>query len=104
LDRHGQSVSGKIGWPATGRATRFIARIDSHLPTLKDDAARRHFLDQQLNGWERRYARFLATEGECEPATAANDPPQASDFLLTITGLAARRSALNEHGTRGGHA
>jgi hypothetical protein len=104
LDRGGQSVSGEIACPKIGRATRFIARIDAHLPTLKDDAARRDFLDQQLDGWERRYARFLATEGECEPVTATNDPPQAADFLLTITGLAARRSALDGHGIRGGHA
>jgi hypothetical protein len=102
-NRQGQSVSGKIACPTTGRAIRFIARIDAHLPTLKDDAARRDFLDRQLSGWERRYARFLVTEGECEPVTAANDPPQASDFLLTITGLAARRSVLDGHGTRGGH-
>jgi hypothetical protein len=36
--------------------------------------------------------------------TAANDPPQAADFLLTITGLAARRSALDAHGTGVEHA
>jgi hypothetical protein len=58
LDRRGQSVAGKIACPTTGRATRFIACIDAHLPTLKNDAARRDFLDQQLDGWERRYARF----------------------------------------------
>jgi hypothetical protein len=104
LDRRGQSVSGEISWPTTDRATRFIARIDLHLPTLKDDTARRDFLDRQLDGWERRYARFLATGGECEPVRVANDPPQAADFLLTITGLATRRSALDEHGIRGEHA
>ena len=104
LGRREQSVSDTIACPTIGRTTRFIARIDAQLPTLKDDAARRAFLDQQLDGWERRYARFLATEGECEPVTAASDPPQASDFLLTITGLAARRGTLDEHGTRGGHA
>jgi hypothetical protein len=104
LDRRGQSVSGEIPCPTTGRATRFIARIDAHLPTLKDDTARRDFLDRQLDGWERRYARFLATEGECVPVRVANDPPQAADFLLTITGLAARRSALDKHRIRGEHA
>jgi hypothetical protein len=104
FDGWGQSVAGEIACLTTGRATRFIDRIDAHLPTLKDAAARRDFLEQQLDGWERRYARFLATEGDCEPVTAANDPPQAADFLLTITELAARRSALDAHGTRGEHA
>jgi hypothetical protein len=68
--------------------------VDAHLPTLCDDAARRAFLDRQLEGWEQRYARFLATEGASEPATHADDPPDAADFLLTITALAARRIAL----------
>ena len=78
------------------RATRFIARVDDYLPTLADDAARRGFLDRQLDGWERRYARFIATEGQSEPIAVPADPPQAADFLLTITRLAARRMTLEE--------
>jgi hypothetical protein len=76
------------------RASRFIARVDAHLPTLSDDAARRAFLDRHLEGWEQRYARFLATEGASEPPGDPADPPHAADFLLTITALAARRIAL----------
>ena len=68
--------------------------MDDHLPTLADDAARRAFLDRQLEGWEHRYARFLATEGASEFATDPADPPHAAEFLLTITALAARRMAL----------
>ncbi|MGA7487639.1 MAG: hypothetical protein WBW74_11980 [Xanthobacteraceae bacterium] len=83
------------------RVTRFIARVDAYLPTLADDAARRAFLDRQLNGWERRYARFMATEGDSEPMAVPADPPQAADFLLTITGLATRRAALNERPGKG---
>jgi hypothetical protein len=76
------------------RASRFIARVDAHLPTLANDGDRRAFLDRQLDGWEHRYACFIATEGASEFATSRTDPPQAADFLLTIIGLAARRSAL----------
>jgi len=97
------------GKPAD-RATRFMARLDTYLPTLADDAARQAFLDRQIEGWEHRYVRFIATEGESEPSrnTIARedgrerpdaDPPQAADFLLTITALAARRKTLGEHGT-----
>jgi aminoglycoside phosphotransferase (APT) family kinase protein len=78
------------------RVQRFLARLDTQLPIIAGRPARRAFLDRQLAGWERRYARFIATEGASEPAADAADPPQAADFLLTITGLAARRSAL-EH-------
>jgi hypothetical protein len=76
------------------RATRFIARVDAHLPTLADDGERRAFLDRQLDGWEYRYACFIATEGASEFTASRADPPQAADFLLTITSLAARRIAL----------
>jgi hypothetical protein len=75
---------------------RFLARLDSHLPTLADHAARRAFLDRQLEGWEQRYARFIATEGESEFVITPADPPHAADFLLTIAGLMARRSALDK--------
>jgi hypothetical protein len=88
---------------AAGRVTRFIARVDAHLPTLADDAARRALLDLQLEGWERRYARFVASDGDSEPMIDAADPPQAADFLLTLTGLAARRIAFGQRGTRDGH-
>jgi hypothetical protein len=95
-NRQDQDAAGEITRRATNRVTRFIARMDAHLPTLPDDAARRIFLDRQLDGWERRYARFVATEGCSEPIAVSADPPQAADFLLTIIGLAARRCALDE--------
>src|SRR5215470_2176840 len=76
------------------RVQRFLARLDTQLPIIADLRSRRAFLDRQLEGWERRYARFIATEGASEPAADALDPPQAADFLLTIVGLAARRRAL----------
>jgi hypothetical protein len=76
------------------RTGRFLARLDAHLHALPDDAARRAFLDAQIEGWERRYARFVATDGASEPVAARSDPPQAADFVLTLTGLAARRAVL----------
>lgn len=87
----------------SGRAARFLARLDDRLPALADNAQRRDFLDQQLAGWEYRYARFIATDGASEPVVDPADPPQAGDFLLTITGLAARRITLGNHGTGGNH-
>jgi hypothetical protein len=78
------------------RASRFIGRVDAHLRTLADDGKRRAFLDRQLDGWEHRYACFIATGGASEFAASRADPPQAADFLLTIIGLAARRSALGK--------
>jgi hypothetical protein len=80
----------------TARPDRYFARIDAHLPTLPDDAARRSFLLQQQAGWELRYERFILTEGKSEPCADHGDPPQASDFMLVITGLGARRGALEK--------
>jgi hypothetical protein len=85
---------------ATDRATRFLARLDEHLPTLADDGARRAFLDRQLAGWECRYARFIATEGGSEPVANSADPPQAADFLLTIAGIAQRQGAYARDAAR----
>jgi len=85
------------------RTARFFTRLDSHLPSLSGHAARRVFLDRQLDGWERRYARFISTEGASEPIVDPDDPPQASDFLLTITGLAARRAELGGDIAGGDH-
>jgi hypothetical protein len=79
------------------RSQRFLARLDAHLPTIANAATRRAFLDQQIGGWEHRYARFIATDGASEPVIDPADPPQAADFLLTIMGLAARRDALGNH-------
>jgi len=82
------------------RASRFLARLDTQLPIISDQLARRAFLDRQIEGWERRYARFIATDGASEPVANPADPPQAADFLLTIIGLAARRgthTARQEH-------
>jgi hypothetical protein len=79
-----------------GRAARFLARLDRHLAALADERARNTFLEEQLAGWEYRYARFVATEGASEPVRDEADPPQASDFLLTIAGVAARRIRLDD--------
>src|SRR5437588_8202789 len=75
------------------RASRLLSRLDAYLPTLPNDRSRRHFLNRHIEGWEHRYARFLATDGASELSNSA-DLPQAADFLLTIAGLARRRSAL----------
>jgi hypothetical protein len=99
--QQGQAWTREIHHPPD-RATRFIARVDAHLPTLADDGERRAFLDRQLDGWEHRYACFIATDGASEFTGNRADPPQATDFLLTITSLAARRVALGR-GCVGAH-
>ncbi|MGZ3307850.1 MAG: hypothetical protein ACXU8R_04925 [Xanthobacteraceae bacterium] len=95
IDRDARRADGSAGQP-TDRARRFLARLDGHLTTHADHAARRAFLDRQIEGWQHRYARFVATGGESEPVAIPADPPLAADFLMTITGLMARRCALDE--------
>ena len=80
------------GEEGSDRTARYLARVDAYLPTLADTDARRAFIDRQIEAWERRYARFIATEGG-SPSADGPDPPQAADFLMTITALAARRAA-----------
>jgi hypothetical protein len=71
-----------------------LDRVDAVLATFQTNKARRRFLDQQVEAWERRYSRFLASEGASEVVLHPADPPQAADFLLTIAGLARRRGAF----------
>jgi hypothetical protein len=85
------------GATRSDRPGRFFARLDAYLSTISDAAARRTFLDRQIDGWEWRYARFIESDGSSEPGSVAGDPPQAADFLLTITGLAARRNLGKEN-------
>jgi hypothetical protein len=66
---------------------KYLIRIDAHLQTIGGAHARRRFLERQLRGWEVRYANFMMRDDD-EPITA--DQPTASDYLLTICGLASR--------------
>ncbi|HEY7243373.1 MAG TPA: hypothetical protein VH678_05760 [Xanthobacteraceae bacterium] len=79
--------------PKPSRADRFLARVDAHLSTLSTDGARQSFVASQMRAWKARYAKFVESAGASEPATDVSDPPQAADFLLTITGLQVRARA-----------
>jgi len=92
------SIARPAAIPDPGRAARFLRRVDALLATLPNDKARRIFLDRQIEAWEGRYFRFLASEGISEVIVDATDPPQAADFLLTIAGLARRRGAFTMPG------
>lgn len=91
-DRAGQGA--KLEAQAADRTSGLLSRIDRHLHALTNDPARLAFLTCQIEGWERRYARFLHSHGDSEPTMDRRDPPQAADFVATITALAARRLAF----------
>jgi hypothetical protein len=76
------------------RTDRFIARVDECLKTLPDDAARRRFLEVQLETWEHRYSEFIAAEGDSLPVTNPADRPTAFDYVCTIAALAGRRDLI----------
>jgi len=102
--RDGRKPREQITDTRSDRAGRFLARLDAYLPTIPDLAARRAFLERQIDGWEHRYARFIQSDGASEPEIEPGEPPQAADFLLTITGLAARHRALGYLERTGEHA
>lgn len=77
-----------------GRTSHFLSRIDRHLQGMTSVDEQSAFLTRQTRAWEERYARFVVTAGASEPVTDPNDPPQAADFTVTITALAARRSVI----------
>jgi hypothetical protein len=78
------------------RCARFLVRLDTHLAALASDAARQSFIDRQLEAWQRRYGRFISMQDGCAGTIETADPPQAADFLLTISALAAKRRTLGK--------
>ena len=76
-----QIAAGSGACRGTDRTRRFLARIDAHLRSLAGDRERRAFLERQLEGWECRYARFIATQGASEFSASSRDPPHAADFF-----------------------
>lgn len=75
--------------PLPDRVDRFLQRLDAALATLPE-SERRPWLIKVIDGLNWRYARFLCTEGESEPAYSVDDPPHCTDFLLMICGASQR--------------
>jgi hypothetical protein len=71
------------------RTDRYTARVGAHLPTLRDDTARREFISREIDKWEEHYARFKQTEGESHRCGDGPGQPTAFDFVETIAALAA---------------
>ena len=57
-------------------------------------AEQRKFLDRLSKAWEDRYRIFVRSHGRTEYSANPRDPVTAADFMLTLTGLAARRAGL----------
>ena len=70
------------------RADRFFDRVDRELASIEPVG----FLCRLIEHWEHRYAIWQQTEGESERSTDPCNPISAEDFVLTLAGLAARRS------------
>ena len=78
------------------RTSRYMRRVEAHLPAMANDAARRAFISRELDKWEERYARFMETEGDSHRSGDGSDQPSAFDFVETITALGAVQSRLNQ--------
>src|SRR5688572_28268909 len=85
------------------RTDRYIARIETHLPALTNDAARRDFISREIDKWEERYARFIETGGESHRQGDGPGQPTAFDFVETLAALGARQSRYAERRTEVGY-
>jgi hypothetical protein len=81
------------------RTDRYLTRVEAHLPALANNAARRDFISREMDKWEERYARFIATEGESHRTSDGPDQPSAFDFVETITALGAVQARFGERTT-----
>jgi hypothetical protein len=81
-----------MGEKSTARTARYLARVEARLSVLANDAARRQFLAGEIEKWEERYARFIATEGESHRRNDGPDQPSAFDFVETLMILCAAQA------------
>lgn len=76
------------------RTDRYLERLDQYLEILPP-SERLAFVSRQEVEWIARYERFLAEDeaGTIAPAPG-DDPPHASDYVCTISAIAALRAML----------
>lgn len=74
------------------RTIYYAARLDAHLPTLPDDAARRAFLTSQLNFFERKYGEF---QNKVDAGRDVGDQT-AWDYVLSMSEITGRLALLQE--------
>ena len=79
---------------ANSRTERYMARVKAYLPALASDAVRRDFISCEIDKWEERYTRFIATEGASHRLSDASDQPTACDFIETLAALGAMQARL----------
>jgi len=70
---------------------RYLARLDAHLPTLADDAARRAFLGAEFSKWIDRYECFQSL---VDAGDWIDDGTQAADYVITMAEISARLARL----------
>jgi hypothetical protein len=76
------------------RTERYIERVKAHLPALANDAARCNFISCEIDKWEERFTRFIATEGESHRFRDMSTRPTAFDFVETLAALSAMQARL----------
>jgi hypothetical protein len=76
--------------PAMARLARYKARVEAHLPTLADDAARHAFLRREELKWVDRYQNWAL---KVDTGTASKDDLEltAFDFIETIAVVRQRK-------------
>ncbi len=89
----------------TDRTDRYLERLDDKLDELPSNAARIAFLASEEVKWTGRYERFVR---EDEAGTIApppgDDPPQAADYVCTITAINARKAKIEQDDAALNHA
>ncbi len=72
---------------------QYAARVDAHLPTLADDAARRAFLRAEEAKWVGRYEAFQSRILSGLPTFSGET---AYDYVLTIAEITGRLALLQK--------
>lgn len=76
---------------AKDRCARYRDRLDAHLVSLPNDAARRSFLACEADKWQDRYSSFIAAVDSGTYTGSAT----AFDFTITIADVDSRLGKLS---------
>lgn len=71
----------------SSRTGHYMTRVEAHLATLTHNNARYDFISREIDKWEERYGRFIATAGASLRRGDDATQPTAFDFTETIAAL-----------------
>lgn len=80
----------------TVRTAAYVGRLDAHLDSLADDAARVEFLEREESNWRNRYREWCACMDNDRPVPRSLEGATAFDFIVTLSDIGTRKARYQQ--------